>query len=227
MEGSLISKNIYFSSNEPKPNIVAIFSHSLSNNHESNLIKEISKKLKDNNIGIISYDFSFAKNKTKPSVGLLEEVNELDFVVSTVKKKLQPKNIVLIGTSLGGIVSAIYCSKNAYAEIQSLFILGFPFKLGFPPNFQLLEEENPILPDYISEYKNLFELITIPTGIIQGDQDDLGGAKECEDFFKQYKKCTLNVIKGASHGFVSAQDKSATYYDECARLIIEKIFDKK
>ncbi|GEM_PF-2868967 len=216
-------KGIYLISKEASPKKIVIFSHGLSDNHESALISNVSKVLCDNGLGVVVYDFSFAKSKSQPSDELVQEVDDLKFVVSLVKTTINPSEIFLIGKSLGGIVSAMYSSITTDGSIKSITIVGFPFKLGFPPNFRLLKEENPILSDYKSEYAELFKKIGIPTLIIQGDQDDLGEIGECKNFLKSYMSCSLEVVEDATHGFVSRKDKGVTYYDRCAELIINKI----
>ncbi len=224
MEKRLIDKSgIYLISQKTSPSKVVIMSHGLADNHEAALIDSISKTLYNCGVGVVVYDFSFTKNKSQPSDGISKEVADLQHVISTVKSIINPSEVSLAGKSLGGIVSAIYCSSSTGQDVRNLIIVGFPFKLGFPPNFMLLKEENPILPDYKSEYKNLFQKIKTPTLIIQGDQDDLGEIEECKDFLKNYANCSLEVVGGATHGFVSRKDKNVTYYDKCAGLITNKI----
>lgn len=223
MEYKLIGKNIHFYSKDAKPKVMAVFSHSLSGSRQSNIILEVSKKLQENNIAVALYDFSFKEINAQPSQNLLQEVKDLSIVISEITLAVQPQKIVLVGNSLGGIVNAVYVSKNKNKVIDQLFILGFPFKIGFPPNFQLLKEQNPVLPDYKSEYRNLFKLIDMPVTIIQGDRDDLGEVEECKDFFKEFKNCNLYIVKDANHGFVSPENKEVIHYYDCAKLIIDKI----
>lgn len=223
MKEAQLGNNIYFYSKNANPKKIAVFSHALSDNHESDLIKNISNSLRNNGIGMVAYDFSFTANKSLPSNTLLSEVGELKHTINKVKEKLCPEKIILIGKSLGGIVSLIYSSKNKIPEISSIFMIGFPFKLGFPPNFQLLREENPVLPNYALEYRKLFKSIKIPIFIIQGDRDDLGGIEECRNFFSNYSNCSFHEVVGANHGFISPENKNITYYDTCGKLIINNI----
>lgn len=224
MKEKLIEKNIHLFSNKKNAKILAVFSHSLSDNHKSDFAEKITEKLYTADISVALYDFSFTRNKTKPSIDLNQEVNDLSTTVSLVDRRIKPKKIILIGKSLGGVVSAIYCSKNILPAISSVFIISFPFKLGFPPDFKLLKKEDPILPDYINQYKNLFKSIKIPTFVVQGDSDDLGEVNECKKFFSKYNNCTLNVIKDSNHSLVSPKNKDITHYDECAELILNKIY---
>lgn len=223
MDKIQLANDIYLYSKNTTPKKIVVFSHSLSDNHESDLIKSISTSLYNNGIGVVVYDFSFMKNKNQPSDNLLSEVDELGIVIAKAKEKLNPEEIILVGKSLGGIVSSVYYSRSIFSEISSIFIIGFPFKLGFPPKFKLLKEANPALPDYISEYEKLFGIITKPIFVIQGDRDDLGEIEECRKFFSKYTNCSLYVVNGANHGFVSPGDKNITYYDECSEFIFNKI----
>ena len=223
MKEVLIGNNIFLFLKKKTANTLVVFSHSLSDTHESDLAKKITQKLYNAGIAVALYDFSFTKKGGKPSGDLSREVNELDFVVSTVSKKIQPEKIVLIGKSLGGVVNAIYCSKNVSATILSVFIIGFPFKLGFPPRLELLKDQDPILPDYVSQYDNLFKSIKTQVFVIQGDSDDLGEIDECKDFFIKHNNCTLNIVENSTHGFTSPDNKNITHYDKCAELILDKI----
>ena len=218
-----INNNIFLFSKREIAKTLIVFSHSLSDTHESDLSKEITKKLYDAGMAVVLYDFSFTKRGDEPSSDLSQEVDELSVVVSIVSEKIQPEKIILIGKSLGGVVSAMYCSKDVSNAILSLFIIGFPFKLGFPPNFQLLKDPNPILPDYVSQYDNLFRSIKTPIFVIQGDHDDLGEIDECKDFFSKYDNCSLDIVENSDHGFRSPNNENDTSYDKCAELILDKI----
>jgi len=223
MNKKLLDNQIYLFSKDDNPKNIVIFSHSLSKNYESSFSQCILKNLYNNNIGIVVFNFSFFKNHTSPSVNLIDEVAQLDSVISLVKKKFKPDKISLVGISFGAIISTLCCPGTKHKEISSIFIIGFPFKLGFPPNINLLQDDNPIFSNYFSEYKRLFELVDRRVFVIQGDHDDLGDIKECINFFNQYNNCTFFEIKGANHGFVSYNNSNINYFDDCSKYILNKL----
>lgn len=223
MNKKLLYNEIYLFSKDDNPKDIVIFSHSLSNNYESSFSQYILKSLYDNSIGIIVFNYSFFRNHTNPSSNLIDEVAQLDSVISLVENSLRPDKISLVGISLGGIISTLCCLGTKHKEIFSIFIIGFPFKLGFPPNINLLQDDNLVLSDYFLEYKQLFELVNRRVFIVQGGHDDLGDVKECVDFFNQYNNCTVFEIKGANHGFVSYKNSSINYFNDCSKLILNEL----
>lgn len=223
MNKKLLGNEIYLFSKDDNPKDIVIFSHSLSQNYESDFFQSILKSLYKNNIGIIVFSFSFLKNNTNPSANLIDEVAQLDLVISLVKDNFSPDKISLVGISLGAIINTLCCLGTKHKEISSIFIIGFPFKLGFPPDINLLQDNNPVLSDYFLEYKQLFKLVNRRVFVIQGDHDDLGDIKECVGFFNQYNNCTVFEIKGANHGFISYKDSGINYFNECSKFILSKL----
>ncbi len=223
MNKKLLFNETYLFSKNDNPKNIVIFSHSLNQNYESDFSQHIIKSLYENDIAIVVFNYSFFKNHANLSVNLTNEISQLDSVVSFVKKIFKPEKINLIGISLGAIINILYCSKSNHKEISTVFIISFPFKLGFPPNIKLLKDNNPIFSDYFLEYKQIFELLNKKIFVIQGDQDDLGNIRECFNFFKQYNNCTLFKVKGANHSFISYKNSSINYFNECSKFILNKL----
>lgn len=223
MNKKLLGNGIYLFSKDGSPRDIVIFSHSLSKNYESDFSQSILESLYKKNIGVVAFNFNFFENHTNPSINLMNEVVQLDLVISLVKDKFKPDRISLVGVSLGAIISTLSCLGAKNKEISSIFIIGFPFKLGFPPNINLLQDSNPVIPDYFLEYEKLFKLVNRKVFVVQGDKDDLGDVNECVDFFNQYDNCTVFKVEGANHGFVSYKDSDINYFNDCSKFILSKL----
>lgn len=223
MNKKLLFNETYLISKNDNPKNIVIFSHSLSQNYESDFSQHIIKSLYENDIAIVVFNYSFFKNHANLSVNLINEVSQLGSVVSLVKKIFKPKKINLIGISLGATINILFCSKSNHKEISSIFVISFPFKLGFPPNIKLLQDNNPIFSDYFLEYRQIFKLVNKKIFVIQGDQDDLGSIKECLNFFKGYNNCTVFKVKGANHSFISHIRSNLNYFNDCSKIILSKL----
>ena len=210
--------------NNHTTSVVAIISHGLSDNSSSSFIRTMAKKIRDlSGVIPITHDFSFARKKLTPSSNLYIEVEDLKAVIDESIKKYAPDSIFLIGKSLGGLVSLAYRRKYAQEPITAVFILGFPFKLGYPPRLNLLSESNPVLPDYFSEYRDLLRELKVPIFIVQGDGDDLGDVQECKELCGEFSNCSMEVIDNASHGFTDVYSINKTFYEECSNLVADDI----
>lgn len=223
MNKKLLSNEIYLFSKNDNPKDIVIFSHSLSKNYESDLSQSILESLYKKDIGIVVFNFYFFKNNTNPSANLIDEITQLNLIISLVKDRLRPNKISLVGISLGGVINTSCCLGIKNKEISSIFIVGFPFKLGFPPKINLLKDSNPVIPNYFLEYKQLFKLVNRRVFVIQGDRDDLCDVSECIKFFNKYDNCAVFKVKGANHGFISHNDSGINYFNDCSEFILSKL----
>lgn len=205
------------------PKVIIIFSHGSNGDRNTDFMKTVSEGIvkTKNDIGVLTYDFNFA-NRSEPSADLSDEIASLKDQIGWVEKNFPKVNIFLVGKSLGGVVSLKYQADVKNQSVKGIFMLGMPFKLGFPPNLNLLKEPNPVLSNYIAEYASLFKEIMLPVYIIQGDKDDLCDVKELNQFVNAYPNIKLVIVTGATHSFLSP-DQSANYFDQCVLDIVNNI----
>ncbi len=144
----------------------------------------------------------------------MQEIDNIDSVA----------DIILIGKSLGGIISMMACNDGLFsAKVSRIFVCGFPIKLGFPPQIHILREKNPVLPDYNKAYDHFFAATNCTIHIIQGDCDDLYDMDVCQTLCNAHDNVHLNIVKGANHGFSSCAYPQKNFYKECVSYIVNNI----
>jgi len=153
-------------------------------------------------------------NTMKMSV--IDQVNDLKAVIDLLSKRddVDPDNIILIGESQGGLVSAL--TANDIPERISHLILVFP-ALGIAGDWQE-RYENVEIPDttrvwnvpigrkYFDDIRNVnvYENMNRygrPVLIVQGDADPIVSLAGSRKAVEAYPDAILKVIPGAGHGF--------------------------
>ena len=183
-----------------------------------------------NSLGYQVYTFDFpcgsvnsrSDNNTM-NMSVIDEKNDLKAIVRYFQQQpdVDPDNIVLIGESQGGFVSAM-ASAEMPKEIKAT-ILVFP-ALCIPANW---EERYPTIeeiPDttnlwgvnmgrrFFLELRdiNIFKMIKKyknPVLIVQGDKDAVVLMEDSKRAVNTYKNARLHVIPGAGHGFKPEEQK--------------------
>ncbi len=191
----------YFSSEHPQKGI-AIYLHSLTQGPDSEFAQSIVRGLVEDGYGVWTFSFDFFINKSKPSSGLKEECDLLDQVISFLDEKNSGQNLTLIGKSLGGSIALAYAASRKTDRVKEIVVLGLPLALGFPPRVDLLKgaESEPF--DAVEEYQNLLQSVDCDVRVIQGDADDLGPVKDCQNALSIKQNATMSVIAGADHSFM-------------------------
>ena len=201
------------------PKKIFIIFHGLSGGPNNDLISylanEIPKNIEDSIA--ITYSFEFFRNNTSPSEDLSKEAEEIKSIYDEVNKKYKNFKLFFIGKSIGGVVSLIFNKKYPNSNVKT-FILGWPMKLGYPLRLHLLNEDNPKLPNYLDEYKDILESLNESITFIQGDSDDLGDIKDCKTLLNKTTH-KLNIINGANHSFLSVID-DRNYFKNCLDLLV-------
>jgi dienelactone hydrolase len=127
------------------------------------------------------------------------------FIFDTITEYQQNNpthEIFIFGISLGGALS--FYGLHNVTNI-SLTILGLPLRVGWPCRISLLSAQNPQLPDYVTEYKPIFENFAGTFTIINGGADDLTDNETIESYAAA-NLCMLHVIDGAHHSFNNKPD---------------------
>jgi len=194
---------------------IVVFTHGLYCSYSSEFMKYIISFLVNKGLVVIAFEFKYFSEKRLPSKNLSREAQELAEVINYVKGKYGHKKIHLLGKSLGGIVNLTYYLTIGGNKVKSLVQLGMPIKLGYPPKPELLKKDNPVLPRYLLEYRNLFRKFDNSRNkffVIQGTNDDLYDRKMENIVWKK----NIFYIKNADHNFIDYKNPKKKYYKECS-----------
>lgn len=218
---------------------IAIYSHGRGTTH--NAATNYAKALAKLGVAVLTYDFRGGSVNSKSDglttdMSFLTECDDLETLISKVKEFdfIDKDNIILIGSSQGGAVSALVVSKHD--EIKGTVLL-YP-ALSIPENIrkeyksidnvpdELYYEEDDItvgkkyftdiwdLDVYSVLNKNTKNII-----IIHGTADEDVPLKDSRDLNKFYNNSKLYEIEGAPHGFKNK------YFDEAIKHIIDYLKD--
>lgn len=173
-------------------------------------------------LGYSCYVFDFPCGSVNSSsdsntlnMSILDEVEDLKAIVAEFKSQDPTKDIILIGESQGGLVSAL-AAASLKKDIRRM-VLVYP-ALCIPDNWR---ERYPRIEDipevtelwgvrmgrrFFEEIHDLKPLDIIgdysgPVLIVQGDQDAIVSMKDSGNAATLYNDAVLHIIKGAGHGF--------------------------
>ena len=220
----IISKPPYMGKKQP----VAIIAHGFNGSHAYG--RTYFQTL--NELGYQCYAFDFPcgslgsrSDANTMNMSVLDEQGDLEAIVRHFKQQpdVDADNIVLIGESQGGFVSAMTA-----AHIQndvSRLVLVFP-ALCIPDNWNKRYPRLEDIPDttrlwnvpmgrrFFEELRDIDVFKTIkkykkPVLIIQGDADQVVSMDDSRRAVKNYKQARLHVIPGAGHGFKPKEQQEA------------------
>lgn len=198
---------------------LVILSHGLGGNYTDNIDYAIELA----SHGIAAYTFDFiggGGNKSDGSISemsVLTEVSDLDAVIEAVSNWnfVEDSKIVLLGSSQGGIVSAISAAENT--ETVDGLILAYP-AFNVTDTIRTYIEDYSAIPDsydfgWISlgriyatdmwDY-DVYEVIgnyNKPVLIMHGDSDELVPVEYSKKATDIYENATFYIVEGAGHGF--------------------------
>ena len=228
------SRNIYGVISKPKyegkKQPIAIVSHGFNGTHAYG--RSYFETL--NSLGYQVYVFDFpcgsvnsrSDNNTM-NMSVLDEVNDLKAIVSYFQRQedVDPKRIVLIGESQGGLVTAL-TSASMPKKVKATILI-YP-ALCIPDNWNERYPTEADIPDTtkvwnvpvgrrfflearkidvfgsIKKYKN-------PVLIVQGDKDPVVSMDDSRHAVETYKNARLYVIPGAGHGFKPEEQQQSLF----------------
>ncbi|WP_024992911.1 alpha/beta hydrolase family protein [Phocaeicola paurosaccharolyticus] len=217
------NRNIYGVVSEPiqkDKKKVAIISHGFNGTHD--FATDYYEML--HSLGYIVYGFDFPcgsinsrSDANTMNMSILDEKKDLESIVEYFEKRsdVDTNNIILIGESQGGLVSALAAAD--LKERISKLILIYPalcipdnWNKRYPQTNDILDTtfvwKVPIGKRFFMELRdmNVYDMITRyngPVKIIHGSKDVVVPLSYSEKVTKLYDKAQLNVITGAGHGF--------------------------
>jgi len=207
---------------------INILVHGNSEGFNSEFMQYIDNHLKAFKKNCFGFDFDYITKNTEPSLAQKRELKQLIGIIKGLKQSGY-KEINIIGKSLGGVI----CLNEEIVKdlsIKSIFILGFPLILGFPPDLSILKTK-PIVPNINAEdqYTKLFNKIgnnIDKIKIIQGTQDLSCPVESLNKMFNRFKqKPRIFFIENASHSFKPMTDATTleTNLDKIVNIINSEI----
>jgi len=204
---------------------LVIFSHGLGADarHE----EEVQKTLAKAGIAVFSFEFAGGSSSADPmSEGLTTEMSVLTEVqnlkdairIASGMEYVDPQKIYLMGSSQGGLVTAL--TAEEFTNIQGLFLFypafslpddirsSFPKLDEVPETFNLLGTK--IGKKYITDiydmdpYANL-EKLGMPVHIYHGKDDNIVPITASQKALKRLKDARLTTLEDTGHALTPAQ----------------------
>ena len=204
---------------------LVIFSHGLGANVEHE--EEVQKTLAKAGIAVFSFEFAGGSSSSNPmSEGLTTEMSVLTEVqnlkdairIASGLEYADPQKIYLMGSSQGGLVTAL--TAEEVTNIQGLFLFypafslpddirsSFPKLDEVPETFNLLGTK--IGKKYITDiydmdpYANLDELL-MPVHIYHGKDDNIVPLTASQKAMKRLKNARLTTLEDTGHALTTEQ----------------------
>ena len=204
---------------------LVIFSHGLGANVEHE--EEVQKTLAKAGIAVFSFEFAGGSSSADPmSEGLTTEMSVLTEVqnlkdairIASGMEYVDPQKIYLMGSSQGGLVTAL--TAEEFTNIQGLFLFypafslpddirsSFPKLDEVPETFNLLGTK--IGKKYITDiydmdpYANL-EKLGMPVHIFHGKDDNIVPITASQKTMKRLKDARLTTLEDTGHALTPEQ----------------------
>ncbi|MBR5481774.1 MAG: alpha/beta fold hydrolase [Bacteroidaceae bacterium] len=169
-----------------------------------------------------AFDFPYGSpfstlEKNTMNMSVLDQQADLEAVVEHFRKQenIDPKKIVVLGESQGGLVAALTAASigkkiSKLVLVYPAFCIPYHWRAKYP-NLSDIQDTTrlwrvPMGRRYFEEIHSMdaFESAKKykkPVLIVHGDADQVVPYADSEKMQKLYKKATLHCIPGAGHGF--------------------------
>lgn len=198
-------------SSKKLPTVILSHSNSLTHTAMDGYAQNIAKK----GFATCCFDFCGGGNGSQSDgstddMTLFTETADLEAVLETVSRRqyVDESSIYLLGSSLGGVVSALVAENHKY-DISGLILFYPAFNIP-----ELVNSFSNFMPGmgnsaFIDSVKglDLYSMIgdfSRPVLILQGSKDFIVPVSSSQKAAEIYPKATLQIIEGANHGFNEA-----------------------
>lgn len=172
---------------------------------------------------VYCYDFcggsTFSRSEGKTTdMSIFTEADDLKAVMDQLSEKeyIDPKHIILMGESQGGMVSSLvaaerpdrverliliypaFCSKDDWVKMYPT-LADMPEEVEFWGGMKLGHAYLEGLYD-LDVYKTIAQYEG-PVALFHGDQDQVVNVSYAKRAQEAYKNCTLTILPGEGHGF--------------------------
>ena len=191
-----------------------------------------------NRLGYQIYFFDYAhgsprsrSDKNTMQMSVLDMQSQLEAIVEHFRKQpdIDPRRIVLLGESQGGLISALAAAKlknkvERLVLVYPAFCIPYHWRAHYPTLESIQDTTRlwqvPMGRQYFEEIHSMdaFALAKEykqPVLIVHGDKDPIVPYADSERMQKLYRKATLHCIPGAGHGFNTEQfQQNLSYIEE-------------
>ena len=227
-----------------RPNIkgkmpIVIYSHGLGATYRA--CGDYADELENLNIATLCFDFRGGSDHSKSDgstkdMSFLTEMEDLEVIIEKVKTWdfIDTNNIILMGSSQGGAISALISAKRDDIKgtvllypalgIPEVVTKWYPSKEEIPEEVQMTSNIT-VGPKYFIDIWDLDVYSIIEKDekqilILQGTDDPLVKPDQSKKVNKTYKNSELYFIEGAGHGF---EDEHFTEAFKYIKEYLEKL----
>jgi len=223
---------------------VIILCHGFNSKKETAKVVEIEKKLNENKISTLRFDF-FGHGESDgkfEDLTISKAVGDILKAIEFLKEKGY-KKIGLVGDSFGGISSIVTASKTSDLYVLGLTspVSNYVDKILSQPewyNYDIWKKQGYIYYKTVKYGKTIklnygfFEdaknnngyeaakKIKIPTLIVHGDKDTSVPVEQSIKTAKSIENCKLEIIKGSDHYYSKPED-----FDKMIKFVIDFIVE--
>lgn len=224
--------HIYTSNKVIKNRPIAVVSHGLGGNYQEleNYAKNLAKK------GYLAYAFDFpggssdskSEGLKQTQMSIYSEEKDLLAVIDRLRKlkNIDKNNILLVGGSQGGVVSALTASKHP-KHIKGLALMYPAFSITHDArkrysSIDKVPQETDIFGFSVGKayYQKLLNVDITQTAtkykgpvlIVHGTADDVVPIKYVKQAADNFSNVEFEKLKGAGHGFDGDYQKKALNY---------------
>lgn len=209
---------------------LVIIGHGFNSSHVINMV--YAKALANNGIAAYAFDFIGGSSVSKSDgemidTSIISQRRDMEIILQQLRAYdfLDKNNVFLMGDSQGGLVAALTAGLHPNL-VKGLVLLYPAFRL--PNILKLFEQNLDKLPDnltimgatigkrYVTDVLDLDVTNEVAKFkgrvlIIQGDKDLIVPLSSSQEILEIYDNATLEVIKGAGHGFDNEQTEQVIH----------------
>lgn len=201
---------------------MAIIFHGFGGNRNATLLKEISNKLRDENVASVRFDFNGHGESDGEfrNATVLNEIADANTILEYVKTDPHVRNIYLIGHSQGGVIASMLA--GLYPDLIKKVVLLAPAGTlkddALKGNFFGTIYNPKKIPDevryahqaidgfYMRIAQNLpiyewSRQFTGPVCLIHGKNDTVVDPQASQKYADGYENAQLHLLDGADHSF--------------------------
>ncbi len=188
---------------------VIIFAHGAGAGMDSDFMNQMASNVAKKGVQVFRFNFNYMQinkdeGKRRPPERMPKLLDHFEMMVAEIVASHQPKNLYLMGKSMGGRVAAILCEQFSF-DVKGVICLGYPFISikGGNPRLEPLDK------------------CQVPVHIIQGERDRFGNRDQVREWAFP-KSVTFGWVPDGDHSF-EPRKRSGHTWEENLQLSVEEV----